>query len=97
MKTSKIGMSQYVFMKKDYPDGKFDKNNYRIVFRGDRGYDLYCNKTYAGCVMSETVRLLLSVAAAEKIQIGCLDVKTAFLYMAMYQTTSKFTCAGQPA
>ena len=80
MKTSKIGMSRCVFTKKYHPDGTFDKYKCRIVFRGDRWYDLYCNKTYAGCVMSETVRLLLSVAATEDMEIGCLDVKTAFLY-----------------
>ena len=80
MKTSKIGMSRCVFTKKYHPDGTFDKYKCRIVFRGDRWYDLYNNKTYAGCVMSETVRLLLSVAATEDMEIGCLDVKTAFLY-----------------
>ena len=80
MTTSKIGMSRCVFTKKYHPDGTFDKYKCRIVFRGDRWYDLYLNKTYAGCVMSETVRLLLSVAATEDMEIGCLDVKTAFLY-----------------
>ena len=30
--------------------------------------------------MSETVRLRLSIAATEDTEIGCLDVKTAFLY-----------------
>ena len=79
MKTSKIGMSRCVYTKKYHPDGTFDKYKCRIVFRGDRWYDLYCNKTYAGCVMSETVRLLLAVAATEDMEIGCLDVKTAFL------------------
>ena len=80
MKTSKIGMSRCVFTKKYHPDGTFDKYKCRIVFRGDKWYDLYDNKTYAGCVMSETVRLMLSVAATEDMEIGCLDVKTAFLY-----------------
>ena len=50
------------------------------MFRGDRWYDLYANKTYAGTVMSETVRLMLSVAATEDMEIQSLDVKTAFLY-----------------
>ena len=30
--------------------------------------------------MSESVRLLLSVAAAEDMEVASLDVKTAFLY-----------------
>ena len=80
MKISGIGMSRCVFTKKYHPDGTFDKYKCRIVFRGDRWYDLYCNKTYAGCVMSETVRLMLSVAATEDMEVASLDVKTAFLY-----------------
>ena len=55
MKTSKVGMSKIVFTKKYHPDGSFDKYKSRIVFRGDRCYDLYANMTYAGTVMSETV------------------------------------------
>ena len=50
------------------------------MFRGDRGYDLYCNKTYDGCVMSETVRILFSVSATEEMEVASLDMKTAFLY-----------------
>ena len=80
MKISGIGMSRCVFTKKYHPDGTFDKYKCRIVFRGVRWYDLYCNKTYAGCVMSETVRLMLSVAATEDMEVASLDVKTAFLY-----------------
>ena len=80
MKISKIGVSRCVFTKKCHSDGSFDKYKCREVFRGDRWYDLYSNKTYAGCVMSETVRLMLSIAACEDMEIGCLDVKTAFLY-----------------
>ena len=80
MKISGIGMSRCVFTKKYHPDGSFDKYKCRIVFRGDRWYDLYCNKTYAGCVMSESVRLLLSVAAVEDLEGASLDVKTAFFY-----------------
>ena len=81
MKISKIGMSKIVFTKKYHPGGSFDnKYKSREVFRGDRWYDLYANKTYAGRVMSETVRLLLSVAATEDMGIQSLDVKTACIY-----------------
>ena len=69
MTISKIGMSKIVFTKKYHPDGSFDKYKSRIVFRGDRWYDLYANKTYAGSVMSETVRLMLSVAATKDMEI----------------------------
>ena len=84
MKLSKIGMSKIVFTKKYHPDGSFDKYKSRIVFRGDRWYDLYANKIYSGTVMSETVRLMLSVAATEDMEIQSLDVKTAFLYGDVY-------------
>ena len=80
MKISGIGMSRCAFTKKYHPHGSLDKRKCRIVFRGDRWYDLYCNKTYAGCVMSESVRLLLAIAATEDIEVASLDVKTAFLY-----------------
>ena len=60
-----IGTWRHVFTKKYHPGGNFDKYKCRIVFQGDRRYDFYCNKTYASCVMSETVRLILSVAATE--------------------------------
>ena len=73
-----------------YSDGSFDKYKCRIMLRGDRWYDLYCNKTYAGCAMSETVRLLLSVAATEDMKVASLDVKTAFLKVHI-QTAA---CAG---
>ena len=37
------------------------------------------HKPYAGCVMSKTVRLMPAVAATKDMEIGCLDVKSAFL------------------
>ena len=61
MKIAKIGMSKIVSTNKYHPDGSFDKYKSRIAFRGDHWYGLYANKTYAGTVMSETVRLLLSL------------------------------------
>ena len=42
MKLSKVGtMSKLVFTKEYHLDGSFDKYKNRILFRGDRGYDLY--------------------------------------------------------
>ena len=68
----KIGVSKIVFTKKYHPEGRFDKCKSSIVFRGDRWYDLYINKTYAGTVMSETVRAMLSVTAAEDMELAVL-------------------------
>ena len=50
------------------------------MFTGDHCYDLYVNKTCAGTVMSETVRLMLVVTATEGVAVQRLDAKTAFLY-----------------
>ena len=69
-----------VFIKKYHPDGTFYEKKCRIAFRGDRWHDLYCSKTYAGRAMSEILRLILAVATTELMEIGCLNVKTAFLY-----------------
>ena len=77
MKTSKIGMSQIVLIKKYYSDGCFENGKNRVVFGGDCLYDLYANKTHAGTVMSETV---LTAAATEDMEKESLDVNTAFLY-----------------
>ena len=59
MKLSNIGMSKIVFTKKYHPIDSFDKYKSRVVFRGDRWYDLYGHKKYAGTVMYKTVRLML--------------------------------------
>ena len=56
---------------------------------------MYNNETYTGTVMSKTVRALLSVAATKDLKLGCLDVKTAFLYGTV-PTISTFIFAGQP-
>eukprot|EP00607_Mallomonas_marina_P008932 CAMPEP_0182421592 /NCGR_PEP_ID=MMETSP1167-20130531/6995_1 /TAXON_ID=2988 /ORGANISM="Mallomonas Sp, Strain CCMP3275" /LENGTH=545 /DNA_ID=CAMNT_0024598843 /DNA_START=210 /DNA_END=1847 /DNA_ORIENTATION=+ len=75
----RVGSSKMVFSKKYHPDGTFDKYKVRLVFRGDRWIDQYDNKTYAGTPRSESVRLLLAIAAAKKMVLASADVKTAFL------------------
>ena len=81
MTISKLDMTpKIVFTKKYRPDGSFDKYKSRIVFRDDRLCRLYANKTYAGTVKSETVRLVLSVAATDAMETASMDVKTAYLY-----------------
>ena len=75
-----VGSSKFVYTKKYHPDGTFDKYKARLVFRGDKWYDIYNNKTYAGTVMFESVRLLLAIAAAEDLELQSADVNSAFLY-----------------
>ena len=48
--------------------------------RGDRWIDHYSTKTFAGTVKSESVRLLLSIAAELDLELLSVDVRTAFLY-----------------
>ena len=43
-----VGSSKFVYAKKYHPDGSFNKYKARLVFRGDKWYDIYNNKTYAG-------------------------------------------------
>ena len=87
-----IGSSKFVYTKKYHPDGSFDKYKARIVFRGDKWYDLYQNKTYAGTVMSESVRLLLAIAAAEDLELQSADVNSAFLYGEIPDTQYIYIC-----
>eukprot|EP01035_Chromulina_nebulosa_P025306 gene25306-33026_t len=75
-----IGSSKLVFTKKFHPDGSFDKYKCRMVFRGDRWIDHYKNKTYAGTIMSESVRLFLNIAAYEDLELYTMNIRTAFLY-----------------
>ena len=78
MKISGISILRRVFTKKNHPDGTFDKYKCRITLRRNRWHDLYCNKTYAGCVMSESIRRMLPVAAAKDMGVVSVDVKLRF-------------------
>jgi len=89
MNKSLLGTSKFVYAKKFHPDGTFDKYKARLVFRGDKWYDVYNNKTYAGTVMTESVRLLLAVAAAEDLELESADVNSAF-YTERYRVHSIF-------
>ena len=68
MRIFKIGKSKIVFTKKYHSDGSGTKYKSRIMISGDRWYGLYANKTYAGTVMSATVRPMLSVAATKDME-----------------------------
>jgi hypothetical protein len=83
-----IGNSKFVYIKKFHPDANFDKYKARLVFRGDKWYDVYNNKPYAGTVMTESVRLLLAIAAAEDMELESADVNSAFLYGEIPDTQS---------
>ena len=69
-----------IFDIKKHPDGSFDKFKIRICARGDRWVDKLNQETYAGNVRSESVKIILAIAAELDMILESVDVKTAFLY-----------------
>ena len=72
--------SQLIYEKQYNPDGSFKKYKCRLVIRGDKWHDIYNMNKYASTVKSESVRMLLSIAAIEDMEMESIDVKSAFLY-----------------
>jgi len=72
--------SQLIYEKQYHPDGTFKKYKCRLVIRGDKWYDIYNMNKYASTVKSESVRIMLSIAAIEDMIMESVDVKSAFLY-----------------
>ena len=62
------------------PDGSFKKFKARLVARGDMLKNILDPDTFAGTVRSDTLRLLLSLAAEQDMDLVSHDIKTAFLY-----------------
>jgi len=72
--------SKIVFDIKTHPDGSFDKFKIRIVARGDRWMNVYRQETYAGTARTESIKIILAIAAELDMYLESVDVKTAFLY-----------------
>lgn len=73
--------NQWVFKRKYKANGEIDKYKARLVVRGcfqKRGIDY--NEIYSPVVRYDSVRTILSIAAAQSMQIIQFDVKTAFLH-----------------
>jgi hypothetical protein len=70
----------FVFDLKKLPDGSFDKFKCRIVVRGDRWKIVFEHETYAGTARSESIKIILAIAAELDMILESVDVKTAFLY-----------------
>ena len=71
----------WVLKIKRYPNGEINKLKARIVCRGysqKRGIDF--TETFAPVVRMDSIRILLAIAAHEKLVIKQCDVKSAFLY-----------------
>ncbi|GJV49057.1 retrovirus-related pol polyprotein from transposon TNT 1-94 [Tanacetum coccineum] len=72
--------SKWVFRVKEEQDGK-KRYKARLVFKGfqqKQGVDY--NKIFSPVVKMTTIRLVLSIVAAENLHLEQLDVKTAFLH-----------------
>jgi hypothetical protein len=76
----KIIPSKIIFARKYNADGTFQKYKARLCARGDRWQEALGVETYAGTVKSESIKLLLGIAAEENFEICCVDVETAFLH-----------------
>jgi hypothetical protein len=76
----KIIPSKVIFARKYNADGTFQKYKARLCARGDRWQEALGVETYAGTVKSESIKMLLGIAAEENYEICCVDVETAFLH-----------------
>jgi len=72
--------NKWVFRIKTNPDGSLDKYKARLVIKGcslRKGVDF--DQTYSPVTRLESVRILLSIAAANDFELYQMDVKSAFL------------------
>jgi hypothetical protein len=72
--------SRLVFDVPRNADGSIKKFKIRLCGRGDRWKDQWGTSRYAGVVRSESVRMVLAIAAEMDLELECVDIKTAFLY-----------------
>ena len=76
-----IVRNRWVLKTKLHPDGSLDKYKARLVAKGftqRQGVDF--EETFSPVVRYESVRMFLSIVAAENLDLIQFDVKTAFLH-----------------
>lgn len=72
--------AKWVYSIKTKTNGEIDRFKARLVIKGyEQKYGLDYTETFSPVVRYDTVRLLLWLAAAENLEIGQFDCKTAFL------------------
>ena len=80
-KNRPVVKNRWIFKTKLNPDGTLDKRKARLVAKGftqRKGVDY--GETYSPVVRFESVRMFLSIVAAENLELVQFDVKTAFLH-----------------
>jgi Reverse transcriptase (RNA-dependent DNA polymerase) len=71
---------KWVFKVKRLPNGHIDKLKARLVARGfTQRYGIDYDETFASVVRTESLRILLAIAAMEDLEVHQLDVITAYL------------------
>lgn len=83
-KDQKVLYNRWVYRVKKNVDGTTNKYKARLVVKGyskKKGIDYM--ETFSPVIRFETIRIVLSVAAQEKLYLRQFDIKSAFLYGAL--------------
>jgi hypothetical protein len=72
--------SRVIFDTRMNADGSINKYKARLVAQGNHQDDSTFFDTFADTASARSINILLSIAAAENLEMASIDVKTAFLY-----------------
>lgn len=80
-KDRKVVSNRWIYRLKHKTNGELERYKARLVVRGfTQEYGIDYEETFSPVVKFSSIRMILSVAAAEKLFLKQFDVKTAFLY-----------------
>jgi hypothetical protein len=78
--------SRVIFDTRMNADGSINKYKARLVAQGNHQNESTYFDTFADTASAKSINILLSIAAAENLEMISLDVKTAFLYSPLKET-----------